>query len=228
MPKYRDPRLRRLEKEYRLLEEFCDQSDLIDFVPFKQKRGFPPERYHITYRVKSIVGIDHNQVPIFGEKHVAEITIPPTFPLAKQPECKMITPVWHPNIKFDGEYAGRICINEGALGHWHTLDMLAERIGEMLQYKNYHAENTAPHPEDGRVALWVREFGEPRGVINKAKKVYTDSRNLLRPSPEWEASRKKKIQMTIGAVRKGNSNIDINKYINIASKRKKIRIVKRD
>lgn len=231
MPKYpsfKNPRLNRLADEHNLLHDFCEVADLVSYEAVGAKAGFPPEKYLIHYKVKSITAIGPDQMPVYGDTHTAEITIPARFPLAEQPKCKMVSQVWHPNIKFGGEFAGRICINAEALGHWHTLDMLAERIGEMLQYKNYHAENTHPHPEDATVAKWVREFAEPKGIINKKAKKYVDSRPLLSPSDEWVKSRKKKIEIQIGRITPAKdkaSSEDYKKYYEIASEPKKRKVI---
>jgi ubiquitin-protein ligase len=200
-PEYRNlsnPRDERLADEHRLLDEFCSQSDVVSYSHVKRRGGLPPEEYTLTYKVKCIVGIRPDQSPIYGEHHEVGVTIPAQYPLGGQPECKMLTDVWHPNVNFHTSYKGRICINAEALGDWHTLDMLAERIGEMLQYKNYHAEHSVPYPEDAKVAQWVREYAQPRNIVNKAKRIYTDNRPLLRLSPEWEALRRGKIETMTG------------------------------
>lgn len=201
-PEFHNPRDNRLAKEHELLDDFCQQSNLVSYEAQMRRGKRPPDRYLFHYRVRSIVGIGSNQMPIYGEDHTAEIEISPQFPLGGQPSCKMLTPLWHPNIKFDGNFAGKICINAEALGSWHTIDMLAERIGEMLQYKNYHAINEPPYPEDAKAAQWVREFAEPNRIINKKLGIYIDDRPLLETSEEWLRSRKKKIQVTILGVRK--------------------------
>ncbi|MBK7337598.1 MAG: hypothetical protein IPJ00_16190 [Saprospirales bacterium] len=65
-----------------------------------------PVVYHVHYHIRSIVGIDENENPIYGNHHICEISIPPTYPL--QP-CKIyfITDVWHPNVKADGKFKGK-------------------------------------------------------------------------------------------------------------------------
>lgn len=199
--RFNNPRDNRLQKELQLLDEFCQQSKLISYQAFPRKGGLPPERYLIHYQVRSIVAIDHWQDPIYGDQHTAEIIIPPSYPLGGQPSCYMKTDAWHPNIKFDGQFKGKICVNDEVLGHWHTLDMMAERIGEMLQYRNYHALNIPPYPEDAKVATWVREYAEPNEIISKKKKIYADTRPLLETTEEWKRSRKKKIQVEILGIR---------------------------
>ncbi len=207
-PKYTNQRDRRLAKEHALVHDFCTQSSVVSYTAAKRRGGMPPDRYEIEYSVRSIVGVNELNQPIYGNHHVVEITIPPSFPLGGQPSCYTKTPVWHPNIQFDGPFAGKICVNADALGHWHTLDMMIERIGEILQYKNYHALNTNPHPEDAKVATWVREFAEPMDIVNKYKNIVVDNTPLLDPSDEWKESREEKIQIIIGARRSNGPSVE--------------------
>jgi len=192
-PNFNNPWDNRLAKEHELVHDFCAQSKLVSYEAPKRKGGYPPDRYLFHYELRSIVGINPDKTPLYGENHTAEIIIPSQYPVGGQPACNMRTPVWHPNIKYTGSFAGKICINPDALGPWHTLDMLAERIGEMLQYRNYHALPTHPFPEDAVVAEWVRDFAEPNKVVNKAQKIYVDNRPLLEATEEWVLSRRKKI-----------------------------------
>jgi ubiquitin-protein ligase len=191
MGMYRDPRQVRLAKEYELLRELCDNSDLISYEVTRQIPGLSPEEYLIHYRVRTIVSLDQMNTPVYGGYHTAKITLPPGYPMTSAPICYMTTPVWHPNIKSSGHYRGHICINKNVLGAWQTLDMLVEQIGEMLQYKNYHALNEQPYPEDAEVAKWVLTVAEPQGIVSK--KHGTDDRPLLRPSPDWASRRRNTI-----------------------------------
>jgi len=204
--KSRDPRLKRLEMEHQLLEDLCSHSDLIDFEVIKPRKGIPPDKYRLQYYVKSIVGIDEMSKPVYGNHHTVKITLPPGYPMTSSPVCYVESDIWHPNIRSKGEYKGHICINAQVLGHWHTIDMLVTQIGEMLQYKNYHAENIQPYPEDAIVAKWVREYAEPKGIISLKDKVTIDDRPLIKPSTSWLETRKKRI--TILGVKKRGATQD--------------------
>lgn len=198
-----EPRYKRLAREHQLLDELCERSDKISYKIIKQMGSNPPECYLITYRVKTITGIeDGTQLPIFGNEHFVRIDLPPEYPgPTGDPICYTQSPVWHPNIRFHGEHKGRICITAKALGAWHSLDLLVLRIGEILQYKNYLAENIPPFPEDETVAKWVREFAEPMGIVDKKRGKFTDQAELLRPvSADFEPReplRKKEPSITI-------------------------------
>lgn len=208
-----NPRENRLAQEHNLLDEFCSGSELVDYSFDKRKGGLPPTRYYIHYKVKSIIGVTESLAPVYGNEHTVKIEIPPQYPGGGMPKCYMTTPTYHPNIQHSGEFKGKICLNEKELGSWFTLDMLAERIGEMLQYKNYHAENTDPFPEDGKVAAWVREYAEPNNIVNKRKKKFVDDRALIPMPPEWiellNAKRKKTLKVEVGRGSSSNTSINI-------------------
>jgi hypothetical protein len=92
----------------------------------------------------------------------------------------MQTELWHPNIKSEGRYKGRICGNTKGFGLGFDLFLLVIRIGEILQFKQYHAENTPPFPEDIKAARWLLEFGEPSGLVNKYQDICIDNTPLVR------------------------------------------------
>ena len=70
---------------------------------------------------------------------------------------------WHPNIRYFGAFAGKVCIN---MADTYT-DLLwgVERVASYLRYDTYHAIMEPPYPEDLKVAAWVRHQGEPNGWI---------------------------------------------------------------
>jgi len=209
------PRQQRLAREHELLHELCERSDKVFYEPVERIGTLPPEAYKITYKVRSIVEIDEDDEPIYAYEHKVYIKFPPDYPgPTGKPDCKTLTQVWHPNIRFHTEPKGRICVNDKVLGAWHSLDNLVILIGEILQYKNYHAIDTDPYPEDGTVAKWVREFAEPQGIISKTQA--TDNESLLKPiqenlEPIEEEPKKGGIKIAKRNTKAGtNSNIRIN------------------
>lgn len=219
--KTKDPRQKRLEMEFQLVSEMCSNSDIISFETVDKREGLPPEKYKFIYNLKSIVGIEENGEPIFGDQHVVKITLPPSYPMTSSPKCYVETDIWHPNIRSKGEYKGHVCINAQVLGYWHTLDMLVQQIGEMLQYKNYHALQIQPYPEDAIVAKWVREYGEPNNIISKESKIYTDGRPLLKPTNQWLDTRNGSKKIKIIKIRKGKNENSEGKIKNINIPEKK-------
>ena len=100
----KDKKYRRYAREHMAISEI--RSDVIEWeIQETQTALNIPVQYHVHYNIKSITGIDKTQKPIFGHKHTLEISFPPRYPLVP---CiiKMISPIWHPNIKSEGNYKG--------------------------------------------------------------------------------------------------------------------------
>lgn len=206
------PHYERLAHDHEALHEMCARTDKVVYRILKQEKNLPPEKYEITYRVKSIVGIDQSQQPIYGNEHRVEITITGNY-LIEGAKCFATSKVWHPNIRFHNMPIGKICVNQKVLGSWHSLEQLVIFIGEMLQYKNYHAIDTDPFPEDMEVARWVRNFAEPQGIIGSNKPV--DARNLLlpmagaEPMAPTDTPNTIRNKIKIKTVRRGDNNTSI-------------------
>lgn len=175
--KFRNPRDRRLAKEHLALAQLCEKTNRITYSVSNSGK-LPPENYIIGYHVKSIVGIDDNRNPIYETYHEVEVSFPSGYPTTAASKIYMKTPAWHPNIKWKGNFKGRICGNTTEFGKLFLLDNLALRIGEILQYKNYHAEQIAPFPEDEEVARWVREYAEPNDIVSNEKGIVVDESSL--------------------------------------------------
>src|SRR5262249_25167860 len=106
--------------------------------------GEPPEKYTIEFRVRRLVPA--GQRPQVRTVHRAEAS-PPLDSPRRPPFCRMITPVFHPNID-----PQKICIGD----HWsagQSLAQLVVRIGEMVCYQSYNVKS----PLNGRAAAWVEE-----------------------------------------------------------------------
>lgn len=174
----KNPLYLRLAKEHIAIASLDSEVIRIEVAQTKGELQVP-EVYHIHYLIKGIVGIDAEQHPVFGYEHVAEIAIPPKYPV-EPPRLYMKTDYWHPNIKWEGAFKGRICGNIRDFGKGYDLYQLILRIGEILQYKNYHAVHTPPYPEDAKVAEWVIRVAEPMGIVSQAKKIVVDNSPLTR------------------------------------------------
>jgi predicted Zn finger-like uncharacterized protein len=104
--------------------------------------GDPPERYQLEYRIKSLrmVGGELQAV----QSHLVEVTLPRNYPRLP-PQCRMLSPVFHPNIA-----PHAICVGD----HWgagESLESIIIRIGEMLAYQSYNVKS----PLNGEAARWV-------------------------------------------------------------------------
>ena len=167
------PRMRRLRADYQLMQDLSARTDLISVTAQAARPNLPPERYIVTFKCKSIVGIDKSGNPKFGEHHQVEIYLHNQYP-QRWPGMKWLTPIWHPNIN---HLNGSVCIDAAWWTASRSLDRLVIMLGEMLQWKNFHDDPTKPpFPWDADAARWSREY---RKTHPNAFPV--DTRELMRP-----------------------------------------------
>lgn len=105
--------------------------------------GDPPGRYRVELRVTSLAPGPRNG-PVPRGEHVLEIELPQDYPRLP-PLCRMLTPVFHPNID-----PAKICVGD----HWTAGEQLVDlvvRIAEMLAYQAYNIRS----PLDGEAAMWA-------------------------------------------------------------------------
>ena len=167
------PRMRRLRADHELMLELAARSSLISFTAASSRPNLPPERYIITFKCKSIVGVDRQGNPKYSEHHQVEIYLHNQYP-HRWPGMKWMTPIWHPNINHTN---GSVCIDAawwaGKLGR----NGLVVMLGEMLQWKNFHDDPTKPpFPWDAEAARWSREYRKKH-----PNAFPLDERELLRP-----------------------------------------------
>ena len=110
--------------------------------------GNPPQRYHVRYRVK---GLEERADGTVAEKsdHLAEVTLLRSYP-RQAPMCRMLTPVYHPNIA-----PHAICIGD----HWSAGESLVGilvRIGELIAYQSYNTKS----PLNGEAARWADDHAD--------------------------------------------------------------------
>src|SRR5207237_4847463 len=111
-------------------------------VQLLRAEGDPPERYQLRYQVRGLRQKDDQLVEV--EDHLVEITLPRNYPRTP-PQCRMLSPVFHPNIA-----PHAICVGD----HWgagESLQSIVARIGEMLAYQSYNVKS----PLNGEAARWV-------------------------------------------------------------------------
>jgi hypothetical protein len=97
----------------------------------------------VTYRLKGLFVSPDREV-FERDEHVAEINLSLGYP-RRAPQCKMLTPIFHPN--FD---QSSICIGD----FWAAsegLDDLIIRIGRMIAYQEYNVKS----PLNGYAAEWA-------------------------------------------------------------------------
>jgi len=176
----------RLTQEWQRLEDVNRDSDYVRVQPMDVLPGRAPEKYKVLFRCRSIVGVDSSRNPVYGNEHEVQIYCQDVFP-ADAPWLKWMTPIWHPNIEHSGER--RVCINKAEWLGGMSLEDLCQQMFEMVQYKNYHAELSPPYPLDGEAAKWVREFAEPRGIVDKKRGIFVDNVPFYKPGAAERVSR---------------------------------------
>jgi predicted Zn finger-like uncharacterized protein len=134
-------RLRRLTADSAKLHEYVRRHPRVRLL---RAEGDPPERYQLEYRIKSLrmVGSDLQLV----NSHLVEVVLPRNYPRTP-PQCRMLSPVFHPNIA-----PHAICVGD----HWgagESLESIVIRIGEMLAYQSYNVKS----PLNGEAARWVEQ-----------------------------------------------------------------------
>ena len=107
--------------------------------------GIPPEIYRVTYHLKGLY-VDAAGNIVERATHLLEINLSLGYP-RRAPQCRMLTPVFHPN--FDD---ASVCIGD----FWAAsegLDDLVIRIGRMIAYQEYNVRS----PLNGLAAKWAAE-----------------------------------------------------------------------
>lgn len=171
-----DPHVRRLLVEQERLINLSSRSDFIKIEPVDVTPGMPPDKYIITFTCNGIARLDEAGEPVASNFHQVSMYISREFP-RQEPHLKWLTQIWHPNIEHNEPH--HVCTNN-VQNFYSTkgLDDLILILGEMVQYKRYHAVWEQPWPYDKEVADWVVKYAEPRGIVKPDKPF--DARPLLR------------------------------------------------
>lgn len=132
-------RFRRLEADHaRVIEVFGRHP----FIRLVEAQGTPPDRYTFDLGVRGLV--EEGDKFRVGTTHRAEIFLPLDYP-RRAPICRMLTPVFHPNID-----SQKICVGD----HWsagQSLVQLVIRIAEMISYQSYNTKS----PLNAKAAAWA-------------------------------------------------------------------------
>jgi ubiquitin-protein ligase len=107
--------------------------------------GMPPEIYRFTYHIRGLYVAGSGDILERGY-HVLEVNLSLGYP-RRAPQCRMLTPVFHPN--FDD---ATVCIGD----FWAAsegLDDLIIRIGRMIAYQEYNTKS----PLNGLAAKWAAQ-----------------------------------------------------------------------
>lgn len=134
------PRLRRLQADHQRVWEIFTQHPSIRLI---DAQGSPAERYVFEFHLPALTQAGDGAITT-GAVHRGEVFLPLDYP-RRAPVCRMLTPVFHPNID-----PAKICIGD----HWsagQSLAHLVARIGEMLCYQSYNTRS----PLNAEAAAWA-------------------------------------------------------------------------
>jgi len=152
------PRTRRLLLDHEMLTSRLANWPVIQITG---TAGMPPEIYRIAYHLKGLYVAANGQI-LERLAHVMEINLSLGYP-RRAPQCRMLTPVFHPN--FDD---AQVCIGD----FWAAsegLDDLVVRIGRMICYQEFNTKS----PLNGLAAKWVEQ---------NAALLPIDTRNVAPPA----------------------------------------------
>jgi ubiquitin-protein ligase len=136
------PRIRRLKLDHDLLQQRFAAWPLIQITG---TAGMPPEVYRFVYHVKGLFVAGNGEIQERAMHHL-EVNLSLGYP-RRAPQCRMLTPVFHPN--FD---EATVCIGD----FWAAsegLDDLIIRIGRMIAYQEYNTKS----PLNGLAAKWTEQ-----------------------------------------------------------------------
>ena len=160
----------RLFNEWERLDHACAVSDEISYIVSKTGASRLPVGYEVVFHIRSIISVEPAdgrglEKPVFGDCHRLQINLPNNYPAASggYPEFRFVTNVWHPNVRYYGDFKGRVCLNYSDRGTSAYLTDHLATIAAFLRYDEYHARDVHPYPEDRTVAKWTLEQAEPQG-----------------------------------------------------------------
>src|SRR5438270_2998803 len=136
------PRIRRLKLDHDSLFKRFAGWPLIRIVG---TAGMPPELYRFQYLVRGLYVASDGAI-LERNDHLLEVNLSLGYP-RRAPQCRMLTPVFHPN--FDDS---SVCIGD----FWaasESLDDLIVRIGRMISYQEYNTKS----PLNGLAAKWAAQ-----------------------------------------------------------------------
>jgi ubiquitin-protein ligase len=136
------PRIRRLKLDYdSLIKRFSGWP----LIRMAGTAGMPPELYRFQYLVRGLY-VGQGGAILERNDHLLEVNLSLGYP-RRAPQCRMLTPVFHPN--FDDS---SVCIGD----FWAAsegLDDLIIRIGRMISYQEYNTKS----PLNGLAAKWAAQ-----------------------------------------------------------------------
>src|SRR5438309_6361173 len=157
------PRIRRLKLDHdQLMQKFAGWP----LIQITGTAGMPPEVYRFVYNIKGLFVSPNGEIQERAQHHL-EVNLSLGYP-RRAPQCRMLTPVFHPN--FDDS---TVCIGD----FWAAsegLDDLIIRIGRMISYQEYNTKS----PLNGLAAKWAEQHArffpvDPRDIAPPLEKTAT-------------------------------------------------------
>jgi len=133
-------RTRRLIADFRQMRDAFADGAMIRLL---ETAGDPADVYRIEFNIRGIDSIQ-SQLPVLREQHIAEIRLISDYPRLA-PACRMLTPIFHPNIDDSA-----ICVGDHWVAGEHLTDLVI-RIGQMIAYQAYNIKS----PLNGEAAMWA-------------------------------------------------------------------------
>jgi ubiquitin-protein ligase len=137
------PRTRRLQQDNKELHALFSGGDSI--IRIMSEDGIPSDKYVISYYLKGLYLDDQDDVKE-RDYHEMEVYLPLEYPRG-QPQLRMLTPVFHPNID-----PTHVCQGD-FWGAEERLEDLIVRIAQLISYQDFNLKS----PLDGKAAEWTEK-----------------------------------------------------------------------
>jgi ubiquitin-protein ligase len=172
------PRIRRLKLDHDSLLKRFSGWPLIRMIG---TAGMPPELYRFQYLIRGLYVAPDGAI-LERNDHLLEVNLSLGYP-RRAPQCRMLTPVFHPN--FDDS---SVCIGD----FWAAsegLDDLIIRIGRMISYQEYNTKS----PLNGLAAKWAAQNSQllpvdPRPIAPPLEQPPTEAIAAPPPPPTPHAA----------------------------------------
>ena len=166
------PRIRRLIFDQQVLTRLLADWPMIQI---SGTAGIPPEIYRFTYHIMGLYVAASGEI-MERDMHVLEVNLSLGYP-RRAPQCRMLTPVFHPN--FDDS---TVCTGD----FWAAaegLDDLVIRIGRMIAYQEYNTKS----PLNGLAAKWAAQNAHLLPIDSRAIAPPSDRNDsrLISPAKEY-------------------------------------------
>lgn len=175
-------RHRRLLADYEAIQQYVNRHSNLQLV---EVEGDPPELYRISYLLNSLARVDGEIVPV--DRQVVEISLSRNYPRVP-PKCRILTPIFHPNVKGDTLHVDLRWNEHGSLLSVVTC------VGQLLQFREL-SETNAVNTE---AVDWLKS--NPQGIptdsvsfsledepVSETETTEASSKNTARDFPKPQA-----------------------------------------